>query len=270
MHLSLTTTVLLSLLAIILFPQTLANPEKINGIRKKIQFANLSNSEVIPFLVNQIQELKKLNISILVNDRSEFTRLFAEDKFKKGKLGIHPEVTIEQAYKEAAEEIDQNQCTGFTTIDDNFVTTGSSSFDELHEYIHILSEKGGLSSLYKFCTFFNEGCINVFTEELVNATNSNYAIRYPTETSLARRLGEILLNDFYKILFEAVFQGKIKEFFDAIGEMYWKLENSINPLPKYRLNAKQQSIFFSTNIQKWNIAGVLMRIDKLLKRNNHN
>ena len=131
----------------------------------------------------------------------------------------------------AEQQIMGNNTTALTLSDDRYVgLAGGSSFDELHELIHICSAKGGVSPLHEWKLQMNEGAINVFS--ILTAPDAGVKIddRYLDETRIVKKLLKLICaygdeNEGYKALYATTFCGDRAEhfrtrFFGLVGAAY--------------------------------------------------
>jgi hypothetical protein len=187
----------------------------------------ISKEHFLYFLYIQLQTLEEMNLCIYVNDRLEMLPYAFQD-FK----ALDPNLPDDEAQGLAENEIIGNQCSAFTTMDDKYISLQPGYiFDRTHEFVHILTARGGRSKLQQFKSDFNEGCINYYAE-MVHQSDGLLQQRYPTQTDIVKRLVKFLGNAGEELLFKMVFKGEINEFFKALGEAYVNHPSNPNGTPK--------------------------------------
>ena len=177
--------------------------------------------EIAELLAKYVRELQDAGAASTVPNQQALIPVLAADmKRKAGGTGSDAEW-----HHAAKQQIEGNQTTALTTSDDRYTgIEGGAKFDEIHELIHICSAKGGESTQHTFKLQFNEGAINYFSELVAPKLGSNVVTRYATETDLVKKLVKLIGSpDGSKKLFGSTFQGKIDDFFLAVGVAYRKL-----------------------------------------------
>jgi len=199
---------------------------KITDVVKKL-VRSPSDDNFAKALTTRLNELNKIdNIKKLVKDKEELVQELAIDFKIRNKDEPY---TDEEWLEIARHSVYDNEGTGFTRWDSQFVCLeNGEKFDEIHEFMHILSATGGDSDLKKFKSSFNEGSINYWAEKVCEFINSettkkedkiNIIPRYitPHTTPFIRQIVKIVGE---KTLYDATFFGAIDEIFKALATNY--------------------------------------------------
>jgi len=184
---------------------------------------------------------------------------------------------MDDALKAARQQIIDNNTTALTTSKDFYYAYhGSPKFDEIHEFIHILTAPGGESSLHKFCRPLNEGTVNVMTELLMVERGEPISTRYPTETCIAKRFINSLSNTStaLPLAFRAAFhseagssntnQTEIWNFFKEAGTMFMKNTSMPKSFSEKSWSYEQAGTEFMKKTQEWNLKWLSTRLPSIL------
>jgi hypothetical protein len=200
------------------------------SLRNHIQVYEYSKNTLPHYLKSLMIQFRLLKISRTLQTREEMIPYATLDFMTR-----YPEATFEEAKELAETQIYGNKCYAFTAQDDTFFRLAEADlFDEFHEYIHILTAKGGRSELQEFNSDFNEGCVNYFTQLYMEATGTDYPIRYPQKTAFVKKLIDFL-EDGEELLFNMTFKGEIEDFFAALGKAYVSGKTNPNGKVKSRM-----------------------------------
>jgi hypothetical protein len=177
--------------------------------------------DVLELVTKSVKELQEAGAASTVKDQQALIPILAADMLRKAGGGG----TVDDYMGSARQQIEGNQTTALTTSDDHYVgIEGGAKFDEIHELIHICSGPGGESPQHTWCLKFNEGAINYFSELVAPKLGAAVVARYVSETNIVKKMAKLLGEpESSKRLFGSTFQGKIDDFFLAIGTAYRKL-----------------------------------------------
>lgn len=192
------------------------------SVREKLSIAMPNSAfDVLALLEKCVKELQESGAAAVVPNQQALIPVLADDMKRKAGGGG----SDSQWHAAAKQQIEGNQTTALTTSDDHYTgIEGGAKFDEIHELIHICSGPGGDSPQHTWCLKFNEGAINYFAELVAPKLGATVVARYVSETNIAKKMVKLLGDaEGPKKLFASTFQGKIDEFFLAIGEAYRKL-----------------------------------------------
>lgn len=175
-------------------------------------------AEIPAFLSFRIAQLKAENLSTEVANQAALIPILAADFKRKNKGAPQSDAAWTAAAKS---QIESNKTTALTTSDDHYTAIrGGAKFDEVHEFVHILSGPGGDSPLFQFQTNFNEGAINYFAELAAKQAQVTVETRYTKETPIVKRLVKLIGANGPEKLYNATFKGDIDGFFAAAGAAY--------------------------------------------------
>jgi len=238
-------------------------PASADDVRRIIVAASPLAHEIPLFLSQRVSQLRKLGLSNEVDARQDLIPILASDLERKS---TDKKKSRQQWLAEAKSQIDTNQTTALTTLDDHYTgIKGGIKFDELHELIHLCSSKGGISPLHKFKFTMNEGAINYFSELAATDAGVTIVPRYPKETIMARRLVKLIGDKGCVRLYDATFKGDINGFFNAVGTAYADLgpkePNGKNKsFSTKNWNGTQAAVEFEKQVANWNLAWLDRRL----------
>jgi len=222
-----------------------------------------TNQNIIMFLKGRYAHLMRLKLSVEVPDVQGVKDAMTKD------------YVIEKGLSEAdaaaivTKQVDMNKTTAATLSNDRYVyITGGERFDEVHEYVHIMAAKGGLSDLQRFKVQLNEGIINYFAIKLAHAVSVPVVPRYPTETMVVDWLITLLGGEDNAILplYNIAFMGKVEEFFEVLGKQYNSSDRRANGKPKERsekgISDAEATEFMKKMLKCWDLEFIRKRLDK--------
>jgi hypothetical protein len=248
---------LLCALVLLMAQASFASPA---AVRASVVAARPSVAEIPGFLIERVRELKALNLAVEVPDQAALIPVLAADMRRKN-TGQQQDWSLA-----AKSQIDGNNTTALTTSDDHYVyIKGGYPFDEIHEFVHILSGPGGESPLHAFKLQFNEGAINYFAVLAARAAGVPIVVRYQKETQVVQALVNLIGAQGPELLFDAAFKGKIDEFYEAAGLAFVNLKDGKRPngtnkaFSEKAWDAATAGQAFKSKAKNWDAAWILAR-----------
>ena len=217
------------------------------------------------FLSFRVLQLNNSNLSKEVANRDALIDEFVEDLRLKA-LAANKIVNEEENKKSAKNTIVGGNVTALTNYNDMYIRLkGGAKHDEIHEFIHILTVRGGESILNDFKSNFNEGVVNYFAEIVSKNLQFEIPVRYPDATPIAKKYVKLLGVQGEQKLFDLAFKGKIDEFFLAVGEVVIKDKDKFpSGKPKgfteKNITAQEMADAFKAKTKNWELKYLTERL----------
>jgi hypothetical protein len=235
-------------------------------VREKLGLAMPNTAfEAIELLARYVKELQDAGVASTVATQQDLIPVLAADMKRKAGGGG----SDDQWNTAAKQQIESNQTTALTTPDDRYTgLANGAKFDEIHELVHICSGKGGESAQQMPCLKFNEGAVNYFAELIAPKLGATVVTRYKSETGIAKKFAKLLDANATKRLIAATFQGKIDDFFTAVGAEARKLPTLPNGKPKGFTEKgwttdQQAGQAYQQNVKNWSETWLNQRLPNL-------
>lgn len=176
---------------------------------------------LIPLIAKSVLLTREAKI-VVAKNLDEFVRAYADDLSARYRVSDNYNAEYdEDLYDAAYQQITDNQCKGFSCLDDSvWMLEGAVESDLLHECIHILSTKGGQGPwYYALGNYANEGVTQYMTTLVCEELGVECMERYPKEVAHTQTICESASVGF-QLVYRAYFKGEVDAFLDHMA-MVW-------------------------------------------------